>query len=186
MAKSVIVTEYDAAWPEWFARLRDAVWPAVADIAVSIEHVGSTAVPGLPAKPVIDLDVVIRGPGDLPAVIERLAGLGYRHRGDLGIEGREAFRAPADAPIAHHLYVCAADSLALRNHILLRDHLRAHPSDAAAYGDLKRSLAKQHAEDAERYVEGKTDFILGVLRRHGVAAGELTTIEAANVRSAQR
>src|SRR5262245_51865013 len=104
----------------------------LAGVAVTIEHVGSTAVPGLAAKPIIDMDVVIRSRSDLPAVITRLATLGYQHQGDLGIPDREAFRPPPGLP-PHHLYVCLAGCAALRNHITLRDHLRSHPADAATY-----------------------------------------------------
>jgi GrpB-like predicted nucleotidyltransferase (UPF0157 family) len=111
--------EYNPEWPCHFAQIRDRIWPCVRDIAVRIEHVGSTAVDGLAAKPVIDLDIVIARRSDLPSVVTRLGGLGYQHRGDLGIPDREAFRAPENQP-AHHLYVCSQDSLALRNHVVLR------------------------------------------------------------------
>lgn len=160
--------------------MSDRVWPAVADVAVSIEHVGSTAVPGLAAKPVIDIDIVIRAPHDLPAIVHRLAVLGYRHRGNLGIEDREAFRAPAESTIPHHLYVCASGSLPLRNHLALRDHLRANPTDAAAYSALKRNLAAQHPHDMDRYIEGKSNFILDILRRHGLTPADLSAIAASN------
>lgn len=179
--KSVRVTDYDPAWPDLFRQVSDLVWPAVADVAVSIEHIGSTAVPGLAAKPVIDIDLVIRAPHDLPAVVHRLAALGYRHRGNLGIEGRDAFRAPADSSVPHHLYVCAAGSLPLRNHLALRDHLRANPADAAAYDALKRNLAAQHPHDMDRYIEGKSHFILEILRSHGLTPSDLSAIAASNL-----
>ena len=159
------VMDYNPEWPGHFAEVRDKVWPCVRDIAIRIEHVGSTAVVGLAAKPIIDLDVVIPRRSDLPFVVARLGGLGYQHRGDLGILDREAFRAPENHP-AHHLYVCSQDSLALRNHIVFRDHLRAHPADAAAYSMLKKQLAEVCGGDIDRYVEGKTDFILSILAQY--------------------
>src|SRR4051794_5664339 len=94
MVDPIVVVEYDPAWPDLFAALRTPVAAALDDVAVAIEHVGSTAVPGLAAKPIIDLDVAIRTEADLPAAIERLACLGYAYEGDLGISGRAAFAWP--------------------------------------------------------------------------------------------
>jgi GrpB-like predicted nucleotidyltransferase (UPF0157 family) len=163
--RTIRVVDYNPEWPDHFSLLRDRIWPCVRDIAVRIEHVGSTAVDGLAAKPVIDLDIVIARRSDLPSVVTRLGGLGYQHRGDLGIRDREAFRAPENQP-AHHLYVCSQDSLALRDHIVFRDHLRAHPVDAAAYSMLKKQLAEVCGSDIDRYVEGKTNFILSILAQY--------------------
>jgi GrpB-like predicted nucleotidyltransferase (UPF0157 family) len=179
--RTITVVDHDASWSEAFQRLRDRIWPVVADVAVAIEHVGSTAVPGLAAKPVIDLDVVLRSGEDLPRAVERLATLGYAHRGDLGIAGREAFAAPPGPP-EHHLYVCPPDSPALANHLALREHLRAHPEVAAAYGALKRRLAAAFPHDIDGYVAGKTGFILGVLRAAGFPEDQLEEIERANRR----
>jgi GrpB-like predicted nucleotidyltransferase (UPF0157 family) len=158
----VIVAEYDPRWPARSARLRDQLAAALGPLAVRIEHVGSTAVPGLAAKPIIDLDVVIATADDLPAVIERLRLLGYDHEGDLGVPGREAFSAPPGSP-PHHLYVCPAGSRALARHLALRDRLRADPVAAAAYADLKRALAARFRHDRVAYTEGKTAFIDSLL-----------------------
>jgi GrpB-like predicted nucleotidyltransferase (UPF0157 family) len=83
----VVVVDYDPAWPATFARLRERVVEVLGPLAVAVEHVGSTAVPGLAAKPIVDLDVVIADRGDLPEVVRRLRPLGYRHEGDLGVPG---------------------------------------------------------------------------------------------------
>ncbi len=158
----VEVVPYDPAWPATFEALRDRLAPALRELAVGIEHVGSTAVPGLDAKPIVDIDVVIRHAGDFEATAQRLASLGYLHLGDLGIVGREAFRAPAGSP-RHHLYVCASGSTALQAHLTLRDALRADPALAAGYGALKRDLAREYRDDRDSYTEGKTAFIRTVL-----------------------
>jgi GrpB-like predicted nucleotidyltransferase (UPF0157 family) len=179
--RTVTVVEYDADWPACFERLRATVWPAVADLASSIEHVGSTSVPGLAAKPVIDLDVVVRSRTDVPTVVGRLTALGYDHLGDLGIVGREAFRPPEGSP-AHNLYVCRADSPSLANHLALRDHLRRHPELAHAYGTLKKRLALAFPHDIDGYVAAKTDFIVGVLRAAGMPEVDLVDVERANRR----
>jgi GrpB-like predicted nucleotidyltransferase (UPF0157 family) len=152
------IASYDSRWPQTFAALRDQVAEVLGLLATRIEHVGSTAVPGLPAKPIIDIDVVIASPAELPEVIARLATLGYHHEGDLGISGREAFTCPAAAP-AHHLYVCAADSPELARHLAFRGFLRSHPSQARAYAEVKRSLAERFRTDRDACSRGKTTFI---------------------------
>ncbi len=173
------VVEYSLEWPDYFRQLRDRIWPVVRDIAIAIEHVGSTAVAGLAAKPIIDLDIVIPSQSDLASIAAPLGRLGYEHRGNLGIEDREAFSSLQSHP-AHHLYVCSQGSIALRNHITLRDHLRGHPSDAATYSSLKKRLAQRHAGDIDGYVEGKTDFILSILAQYGFSADRLESIRQAN------
>jgi GrpB-like predicted nucleotidyltransferase (UPF0157 family) len=129
---------------------------------MSIEHVGSTAVPGLAAKPVIDLVVVVR-PGRVHAAIERLAAIGYVHRGDLGVEGREAFDVPPGER-RHHLYVCAVDSGELQAQLAFRNRLRNEPELASAYTDLKRQLAIRFRDDREAYSEAKTEFVTAAIQ----------------------
>jgi len=150
MANPVIVLDYDPNWPGLFQSLRKRVASALGDMATAIEHVGSTAVPDLAAKPIINTDVLLACETMLPAAIERLASLGYIHRGNLGIPEREAFLAPAnDAP--HHLYVCPPSSAEFQRHMALRNYLRAHPNDAEIYGDLKIALAGRFREDRSAY-----------------------------------
>ncbi len=160
--KDVVVLDYDPEWPQVFEALRSPVWSAVSDIAISVEHVGSTSVPGLAAKPVIDMDVVVPEVNVAVGIV-RLSALGYRHQGDLGILGREAFESPPDSP-RHHLYLCPARSPALANHLAIRDYMRANTFAVRAYGDLKKRLAREHPNDIDAYVEAKTDFIVEVLR----------------------
>jgi len=175
----IVVVDYEPTWPAVFERLRARTWPAVAHLASSIEHVGSTSVPGLAAKPIIDMSIVVPLASALPAVIERLATLGYVHLGEMGVEGREAFRAPANLP-AHHLYACPSGSLGLVNQLAVRDYLRGDVEMARAYGDLKKRLAEQFADDIERYVAGKTDLVLDILTRMGLSAERVAAIERAN------
>ena len=131
----VVVVDHDPAWSSVFERLRAVIWPAIGDLATAIEHVGGTSVEGLPAKPVIDITVVVSTGSGMPPLIDSLAMLGYRHQGDQGVPGREAFARPEGSP-AHHLYACVEGNLGLRNHVALRDHLRRHPATAQAYGAL--------------------------------------------------
>jgi GrpB-like predicted nucleotidyltransferase (UPF0157 family) len=177
--KTIVVAEYDPMWPRHFEQLRSTLQSALGDTAQSIEHVGSTSIPGLAAKPIIDVSVIVAGEGDVAIAIELLAAIGYVHRGNLGIEGREAFDNP-DGPIRHHLYVCPRDSLALANLLTVRDYLRAHPDAALEYGELKKQLAAEFPHDVDSYVAGKTGFVLRILRLAGFGAAQLQAIAAAN------
>jgi GrpB-like predicted nucleotidyltransferase (UPF0157 family) len=135
---------------------------AVAELVSEVEHVGSTAVRGLAANPVIDLDVVVRSADDVPAATERLRALGYVYQGDKGIAGQEAFLWPPDAP-PHHLYVVVAGSGPHAAHVRFRDYLRQHPEAAREYAALKRELAGRYAHDRLGYTKAKSDFVAGVL-----------------------
>ena len=164
MSAPVTIEEYDPRWPERFEILRTRLGAALGLLAAAIEHVGSTAVAGLAAKPIINIDVLLQSQTDLQAAIDRLATLGYEHQGDLGIAGREAFRAPADV-FPHHLYVCSPDSSEYVRHTAFRDHLRGNREDAQAYERLKRSLADRFGNDRDAYTLAKTHFIEATLRR---------------------
>ena len=165
-ANPVVVVEYDWRWPELFESLRTRVTAVLGEMAARVEHVGSTAVPGLAAKPVIDIDVLLRSDEVLFAAIERLARLGYVHRGNLGVPEREAFATPANDP-PHHLYVCPPQSAEFRRHVAFRDYLRLHTKEAKAYAELKIALAGRFREDRVAYNEGKTEFVAGILARVG-------------------
>jgi GrpB-like predicted nucleotidyltransferase (UPF0157 family) len=160
---AAVVSEYDPRWPAVFQLLRDRADSALAGVAHVTEHVGSTAVPGLLAKPIVDMDVVVPDENGLGPAITALAAAGWRHQGDLGIEGREAFLPPADAAY-HHLYVVAEGSRPHRDHIDLRDFLRSHPEQAARYGERKRQLAGLLENDRGAYVRGKAQMITEFLR----------------------
>lgn len=162
MSDPIIIVDYDPRWPELFAELRARIGKALGDVAAAIEHVGSTAIPGLAAKPVIDIDVLLSSADGLREAIERLAPLGYTHRGNLGVPGREAFSRPLGQP-HHHPYVCPPSSIEYRRHIAFRDYLRANPESARAYEELKRNLAKQFGHDREKYNLGKNEFVNKVL-----------------------
>ena len=175
----VLVKAYDPEWPRAFERIHAHVWPAVQHCSMSLEHVGSTAVPGLASKPVIDACIVVASPRDIPYVVKAVTKLGYTHSGELGVPGREAFRQPPGLP-KHHLYASYRGSLSLRNHLGLRDYLRAHPEAAQQYGELKKQLAKRFPDDIDNYIAGKTDFVLGILAQLGLNDEELWTIRDIN------
>lgn len=163
MAEPIEIVDYNPAWPETFERLREHLLDGLKDGVIAIEHVGSTAVPGLAAKPIIDIDIVIEHLHELPKVGRLLENLGYEHLGDLGIEGRHAFGPPNDLP-RHHLYVVSSGSKPHRDHIDLRDHLRASKHDAHRYAEAKKSLAIRFRHDREAYTEAKSGIIQELLK----------------------
>lgn len=167
--KKVIVLPYDPQWAADFEAIRRELAEALGDLAVSIEHVGSTAVPGLSAKPIIDLDVVIEDYAAFPGVVERLAGIGYIHEGDLGIPEREAFKYEYKPHLRkHHLYVCPRDSRELKRHLTFRDYLRSHPEAVKRYGQIKEQCAKLYPEDIDGYIAWKTPCIEELYARCGL------------------
>lgn len=176
--KTIVVVDYDPGWPSQFEALRSVLLGAVEDLALSIEHVGSTSVPGLAAKPVIDIDVVVPAKG-VASAIDRLTAIGYEHLGDLGIPEREALKRPK-ASAAHNLYVCPQNSQALANHLAVRAYLRGHADAARRYGELKKRLACDYSDDIDGYVEGKSKFLLGILGEMGFAPAALADIERMN------
>jgi len=158
MASVVVVTDYDPDWPELFQSLQSRIAQTLGTAAALIEHVGSTAVPGLAAKPIIDIDVLLVSTDSLPIAIDRLATIGYLHQGNLGIAEREAFLAPQGL-FPHHLYVCPPNSIEFRRHLAFRDYLRAHPDVVKEYGELKRMLAAQFRNERSAYIAGKEAFV---------------------------
>jgi GrpB-like predicted nucleotidyltransferase (UPF0157 family) len=169
MPASVVIVPYDPAWPSTFLELRATLAHALGDVALDILHVGSTAVPGLPAKPTIDIDVVIAGEERLPITIDRLARVGYSFEGDLGVAGRYAFRPPPPYDIHHHhLYVCARDNDELKRHVAFRDYLRSDREASKAYASLKWAAAEEHRNDRTAYNDAKTAFVTSALATTGV------------------
>lgn len=164
--KVVRIVPYNPVWKDEFERLRQKLTDHLGDIILKVEHVGSTSVEGLAAKPIIDLDIVIESYDVLTEVIIKLQELGYEHEGDLGIEGREAFRkVKKDDFMKHHLYVCPENSRTYREHIALRNYLRENEEAKQEYAELKKCLADKYRYDVDNYCKEKTDFIEGILAR---------------------
>ena len=163
MQRRIEVVPYDAGWLEVFEKIRRELSIAVGDLAISIEHVGSTSVEGLWAKPIIDIDIVIADDTRFQVVAEKLASIGYYHRGDQGIEGREVFKYQGKQHLmAHHLYVCSLGSVELERHIALRDYLRCHRDAVEEYGRIKREGAERFPDDIDAYIAFKAEFIKGI------------------------
>ncbi|MCI1982841.1 MAG: GrpB family protein [Oscillospiraceae bacterium] len=167
--KKVIVVPYNEQWPKEFEKIKAEIFAALGQLTVSIEHVGSTSVQGLWAKPVIDIDVVIPDNRFLPQVIDKLKNIGYHYEGNLGIEGREAFRYDYKPEfMLHHLYVCPQNSKELKRHLAFRDFLRTHPDAVAAYSQVKREGAALFPENIDAYIQYKSPVIEKIYRRCGL------------------
>ncbi len=180
--KKVIIEEYNPHWSTVFNTLSDGISPYINEHIVSIEHVGSTSVEGLCAKPIIDIDIIVPSKEKTVLVIQQLERLGYQHLGDLGIQGREAFSHPKNMA-KHNLYVCLEGCLALRNHLTLKNMLTSDHCAMIQYGELKKALASRYENDIDAYVEGKTHFIISLLRKNGAFMdAELDEIVGVNKR----
>lgn len=158
--RKVVVLPYDKAWRSDFEKIKAEIESAAGDLIVGIEHVGSTSVDGMSAKPCIDIDVVIKDASVLDAIVRRLETIGYIHEGDLGIKGREAFKYTSKPHLkTHHLYVCSQDSEELRRHITFRDFLRTHPAAVKMYSKVKEEAAALFPEDIDGYIRYKSPCI---------------------------
>jgi GrpB-like predicted nucleotidyltransferase (UPF0157 family)/quercetin dioxygenase-like cupin family protein len=166
VTKELVVLDYDPAWPEWFETVHAYVWPEIDDVALRIDHVGSTSVPGLAAKPIIDMDIVVADETQMRPVIDRLRTLGYRWTGDLGVPGRHAFHLDRDADLpAHNLYLVVENNKAHLDHWLLRDLLREDADARRRYGKLKGQNAEAAGDDIDVYVARKAAFVAELLTR---------------------
>jgi len=160
MLRTIVVAEHNPKWTAEFNRIRVHLMSHTKDLVLDILHVGSTAVPQLAAKPILDIDIVFASYEQFPLLAARLETLGYQHAGDGGIPTRERFtRPPSDDFYPHHLYACPADSPELARHLLFRDHLRSNVHARNEYAALKQALAEQHRHDIDAYVAGKSQFI---------------------------
>ena len=166
--KNVVVEKWNPKWKDEFERIVDSLGEDIIYNSVKIEHVGSTSVEGLSAKPIIDLDIVIEN--DKFEIIKRLLNdKGYKHEGDLGIEGREAFSySEKEELMTHHLYVCPKDSKELFKHIIFRDFLKNNPALASEYSKVKEQAAVLYPDDIDKYIEFKSEIIEKIYKRCGL------------------
>ncbi len=162
----VTVVPYNPAWKSEFQRIKTMITDCAGDLIISVDHVGSTAIEGLAAKPIIDIDVVIESYNIFHLVKDRLSLIGFEHEGNLGVEGREAFkRTFIDDFMPYHMYVCPKDGKGHLEHVAFRDYLSCHPEDMQAYGQLKMKLAEQYKTDISSYLNEKHDFVLNILNK---------------------
>jgi len=162
----VRVVSHQERWQEAFEDERRLLAEHLGALAIDVQHVGSTAVPGLEAKPVIDIAVALDGPSDLDECRKRLCGLGYLDRGDSGADGGYLFVKEREPNVrTHHLHVVTIDDPQWGAYLRFRDTLRANANLRDRYAALKQTLAAQFPEDRVGYTNGKASFIRHVLDR---------------------
>ncbi|MBB2751487.1 UNVERIFIED_ORG: GrpB-like predicted nucleotidyltransferase (UPF0157 family) [Rhizobium aethiopicum] len=160
--RAIKVVDYDPSWPRLFAEISAEISMLLGNLVLSIDHIGSTSVPGLAAKPKIDLDVVTISDDILPMAIEMVRAADFVFHGDRG-EKRWAFTRDHEA-YGFKLYLCGPNNRAHQERILFRDYLRDHSERVAAYANLKRRLAAEAGDDWDFYTGGKTQFVGETLR----------------------
>ncbi len=186
---TINIEPYNPYWKTAFDALKLFLTAALKDVVIDIQHTGSTAIPGLCAKPILDVDIIVQNPAQLGNILTQLEQLGYINKGEQGIAGRHALRqateaTPASVPPckwqAHHLYVCLPDSLALKNHIVFRNALLQDKTLVNKYAQLKLQLTIEKNITREKYTTQKTDFIITALLNNGLTEKEITEIKNAN------
>lgn len=178
----VLVVPYDPSWAAVFQTIAAELVAALGSLPATIEHVGSTSVPGLAAKPVIDIDVIVTRE-NVAAAITALESIGYTHQGNLGLPDRESMRQPAPLPsaeIRRNVYVCVEGTLHLRNHLAVRDTLRRDEALRDAYAGVKLDLSTDPDMDIERYLAGKTPVLQRVLDKSDLTDAEKEAIRDLN------
>ena len=167
--KRVIVVPYDSKWNDEFQKIKSYLEKTLENSILAIEHIGSTSIEGLSAKPIIDIDVIIEGYDKFEDAKSRLKKLGYYHEGDLGIKDREAFGYNEKHEfMTHHLYVCPRDSEELKRHITFRNYLRTHKEDRERYSEVKLQAAIKYPTDMDSYIEAKSPCITEIYKKCGL------------------
>ncbi len=156
--RRVVVVDYDPQWPCMFKAEADRIRDVFGKEIMAIHHIGSTAVPGLKAKPIIDIMPLVRDIEAVDKFSDKMIALRYEPRGEFGIPGRRYFQKGGDNR-THHVHIFQFDSSDVERHLAFRDYLRQHADDAKRYGELKESFAKRFPDDIEAYCDGKNEFI---------------------------
>ena len=167
--KRVVVVSYEETWKTAFEEIKYEIEAEIGDLILGIEHVGSTSVEGMSAKPCIDIDVIIKDYSVLDEVVSKLGTIAYIHEGDLGIRDREAFKYVDKSHLMmHHLYVCPQYSEELHRHITFRDFLRHNPDAVKEYSMVKEKAARLYPNDIDQYMEYKSSCIEELYKKCGL------------------
>lgn len=182
----VIVEPYNPFWPVLFSSIKSSLQVCFRSVPIlAIEHVGSTSVPNLPAKPIIDIDVVVSHP-DLASAVAALETVGYKYVGERGIPERHALREPGleqGLPHTRNLYVCIEGCLALQNHIVVRETLKRDQTLRDEYAAVKMKLAERDFEDVDEYAEAKSEVLGKILGAGGLEKEKMEDIKRINERN---
>jgi GrpB-like predicted nucleotidyltransferase (UPF0157 family) len=163
----VRLVEHDARWATLFVAEQRRIREHSGELPLALEHIGSTSIPGMCAKPVLDI-LAGRPPGtSIDGYVVALERAGYVHRGERGVPGRQFFR--RGEPRAYHVHLVEEGGALWREYRAFRDYLRGHPEPAREFADVKRQLAARFARDRESYINAKSPYVLEILRRANAA-----------------
>ncbi len=160
-----LVEKYNPIWPKWFEEIKTYLGEKIVKACLRIEHVGSTSIPGMTAKPIIDLILVIEPEGweEMKSLLEER---GYYYRGNQGIEEREVFRLKDETILpSHHLYVCPKQSFELKKETAFREYMKTHKKDRERLNALKWSLAEKFNNDRQLYIDGKDAMVKEITKK---------------------
>lgn len=158
----VRLVEYDARWPALFAAERQRIHDYCGALALSLEHIGGTSIPGMWAKPVLDIAAGVPRDACTLDYVAALMRAGYEHRGERGVPGRQYFR--RGNPRTHHVHMVEEGGSLWRDYVAFRDYLRSHAEGARQFADLKRQLAARFSRDREAYLIAKSEHVQKILR----------------------
>lgn len=158
------VVPYDPEWEIFYASEKKRIVDAVGQYIVALEHVGSTAIQDMWAKPIIDIAIGLKKYDDGFICVESLKMIGYLYRGAFGISGRHYFRTDSEM-VTCHIHMHETDSERWKNYLLFRDYLRTHKKEAQEYALLKKDLMKKYAKERDKYTEAKAGFINEILQK---------------------
>jgi|LSQX01.2.fsa_nt_gb GrpB-like predicted nucleotidyltransferase (UPF0157 family) len=159
VVRQIIVVPYQTEWPAAYEREKALLTATLGAVVLASHHIGSTAIPGMWAKPIIDILLVVTSLDTLDLLDDDMIALAYLPRGENGIPGRRYYRKGSEAVHTHHVHAYEAGHHDIERHLLFRDYMACHPDQAQAYCALKRDLAARYHDDAESYVAGKDAFI---------------------------
>ena len=162
--RTIKVVPYDPLWKSLFERESKRIKEVITEGLIEVHHIGSTSVPSLSAKPIIDMMPEVLSLGLLDDFDQEMEGLGYLVKGELGIPGRR-FYLKGEVDRTHHVHAFESGSESLIRHLAVRDYLRDHPGEASSYADLKMRLASQFPHDNDGYCEGKHEFVQQLEKR---------------------
>jgi GrpB-like predicted nucleotidyltransferase (UPF0157 family)/RimJ/RimL family protein N-acetyltransferase len=163
--RAIIVTDPNPAWKNSFLEESERLRAALGSVVVDIHHIGSTAIPAIKAKPIVDMMLVVSQIENLDGYDDVMRGLGYLVKGEHGIPGRRFYIKGSEEQRSHHLHAFALGSAHIGRHLRFRDYLCAHPAEALQYSHLKARLAQEHPDDIEAYMDGKHELIQELDRR---------------------
>jgi GrpB-like predicted nucleotidyltransferase (UPF0157 family) len=158
MPRKMEVQDYNHEWEREYLLEKNRLQHVLKEVAIKIHHIGSTAIPGIKAKPIIDILIEVTSIDELDELTKEMKELGYEAKGENGIKGRRYFQKGGEAR-SHHVHCYLEENEEIRRHLLFRDYLRAFPLKALEYSKLKEELSAAFLYDPERYVNGKSEFV---------------------------